>query len=173
MKTLCIVAIAILAGCGGAQPAIGAPGAATTQASAIATHTGSVQPVSCPSQYIECITLTYGSPFEQEWCLLPPAGLRAGMGFTKAGCKNFLKSGTWSWKAKIFTVSSPRRHFWRMNVSFDPNPGNPTELTLTEKRRLSSSSGQIVYEARLDACSPFSGGIYCPEGHSIGIATGN
>ena len=59
-------------------------------------------------------------------------------------------------------------------MSFDPNPGNPTELTLSEKRRLDSSNGQIVFEAELHACSPFSGGVYSPAGdHAIGIGTKN
>lgn len=166
----CSAAAAMLAGCGGGS--IGSP-AAVPRASAIATHTGGVQAVQlCPGQYAECITLAYGSPFKQPWCMLPPAGLGAGMGFTKAGCKKFLKSGAWTWKAKILKVSSPR-HFGGINVSFDPNPGNPTELTLSEKRRLDSSNGQIVYEAELHACSPFSGGVYCPAGHAIGIGTKN
>ena len=85
----CSAAAAMLAGCGGGS--IGSP-AAVPRASAIATHTGGVQAVQlCPGQYAECITLAYGSPFKQPWCMLPPAGLGAGMGFTKAGMQNISK----------------------------------------------------------------------------------
>ena len=132
---------------------------------------GSVQAVqsqSCSGGYAECITLSFGSPFEQQWCVLPPAGLRAHVGFID--CKKYLKSGTWNWLMKVHSVRTGHR-FQGIDFAFKPNPGNPTEMTMSENKRIKSSGGKIAYVAFVLTCSPFSGGQYCPESVSIGIAT--
>lgn len=60
-------------------------------------------------------------------------------------------------------------------MSFDPNPGDPTEMTITETLKHKSSNGTIIYEAVPEACLQFSGGFECDGGFDdpriVGIAT--
>lgn len=162
---LTISAGVLFADCGGSQPLIGAPGT-TPQSRVIATKTQ--RGVSCPSSYVECITLRYGSPFEQAWCVLPGSGFPS-LGFTKAKCKKF-RSGTFQWSSKVLRVGTGR-HVGTIAASFDPNYGNPTELTIAEKLKRHSSGGKIVYRVGLQACQVISNNWYCSEPDRIGIST--
>jgi hypothetical protein len=174
MRTLANVALtiwaaALFAGCGGSRSPIGAPGA-MPQSNAIATH--AKRSGLCPSQYIECIKLTYGSPFVQEWCVLPGTGYFPSLDFTRAQCKKF-KSGTFEWSAKVYRAGTERR-VGVIAASFDPSSGDPTELTITERQQRHSSGGKIVYRVQLEACQVISGNTYCSSGPDrIGIATSN
>jgi hypothetical protein len=157
-------AAALLAGCGGSQPPINASGA-TPQSRAIATH---VKPAgSCP-YYYECITLKYGSPFEQEWCVTgPPAGLGFGPSCVP------ISYGTWQWSTRVKGFGRWHSSAKKIAVSVYPNPGNPTELTISETKKIKPSSGKIVLEVDLHPCTKFLGGIECVCLHScpIGIST--
>ncbi|MFY9720560.1 MAG: hypothetical protein WAK16_13055 [Candidatus Cybelea sp.] len=150
---------ALLAGCGGSQPPINAPGA-MPHSRAISSHAD--RGASC-QYYAECITLAYGSPFEQEWCA--PRGVRLGFGSTCTR-PNY---GTWQWYRKVFNLARHHSRKW-IEVSAYPNPGNPVDMTISESQRIKPSHGEIVYMVSLEACSPFSGGIECLKG-KVGIST--
>jgi hypothetical protein len=168
------VAFALLAGCGGSQPPIGAPGARPQTPNALNSFkggndgAGSLQAAQSCSGYTECITLAYGLPFKQEWCVVPGTGFPS-LGFTKAKCKK-VKSGTFGWGAKAYKVS-PHRRVREIEASFAPYSGNPTELAIAETQKLRSSGGTVTYYVSLHACQHFSGGWYCSGPYSIGIAT--
>lgn len=156
-----VVALTMLAGCGAQQP-IGAP-RALPQSHAMATY--AKRSGSCP-QYLECVKLAYGSPIEQEWCV--PA--KGPLGFGQ-NCDP-TSYGTWTWHTKV----RGHRHHARewIDVSVDPNRGNPVELTISESQRIKPSHGRIVYVVSLETCTLFSGGENCRNGweNSIGISTG-
>ncbi len=137
---------------GSTQPPLGAgAGAGSTQPA---------RPQSCPSQYVECITLSRGAPFTQQWCL-SAAGIILG---------DCTPAGNPTWSVSVRKVST-RKKFWGITASFHPNPGNPTELTITqEKKKMASSGGQIVYEAFTEVCQPDGGGEGCGFGPTVGIA---
>jgi hypothetical protein len=73
-------AAAMLARCGGLQPRIGAPDPMPQTPSALYSFkggndaAGSLQAAQSCSGYTECITLAYGLPFKQEWCVVPGTG---------------------------------------------------------------------------------------------------
>jgi hypothetical protein len=121
---------------------------------------------SCP--YRECITLKYGSPFTQEWCVAgpPPAYLDFG-----SDC--VLSSGAWGWGSGLVKVKLDGEHHalgW-IDESVNPINGNPVNVTISETRRIKPSRGRILYFVRLGACVHFSGGEYCTAPRAIGIAT--
>ncbi len=146
------VAAALLAGCGGSQPPVGAPGA-TAQSRAVAAH---AEPSgSCPSEYLECIKLTYGSPIKQELCLPVKGHLVIG-----SNCSP--RSGTWYWYTKVYG-----RHRKSIEASVAPNPGNPVELTISGTQQFKSSHGKIVDAVSLKICE--SNG--CAVLGRIGIST--
>lgn len=159
------VASTLFVGCSGSQPLIGAPGT-IPQNRIIATNVEPGQ--SCPSTYVECITLRYGLPFEQEWCVVPGTGFPS-LGFTSSECEKS-KSGNFKWFTKVYRVGRDKR-VGSIAASFDPYSGNPTELTIAEKAKRHSSGGKIVYRASLHACQVVSGNWYCSEPDVIGIAT--
>lgn len=146
------VAAALLAGCYGSQPPVGAPGA-MPQSHPIATH--AKHSGSCPSQYLECIKLAYGSPIEQELCLPVKGHLVFG-----SNCHP--RRGTWNWYTKV------RGHHRKwIEASVAPNPGNPVELTISETQEFKPSHGKIVDVVYLKICE--SDG--CAVLGGIGIST--
>lgn len=153
------VATAMLAACGRSQP----PGA-MPQSRTIATHAERGR--SCPSQYLECITLAYGSPIEQEWCV----PVKGPLGFGPS-CDP-TSYGTWNWGTKVRKLAGHHSRKW-IDVSVEPNPGNPVELTISESTRIKPSHGKIVYVVFLETCTHFSGGWNCLDGwaNRIGIST--
>lgn len=159
------VASILFAGCSGSQPLDGTPGI-VPQNRVIATKTQRSQ--SCPSKYVECITLGYGVPFEQEWCVVAGTGFPS-LGFTSAECKQS-KSGNFKWYTKVYRVGSEKL-VASISASFDPYAGNPTELTIAENVKRRSSGGKIVYRASLHACQVVSGNWYCSDPDVIGVAT--
>jgi hypothetical protein len=57
-------------------------------------------------------------------------------------------------------------------VSFDPNPGNPTTMAISETKKIGHSGGKIAYTVVLSACTRFSGGYWCTDvGGYIGVYT--
>lgn len=170
MKTLARTALnfglaVLFAGCGASQSPISAPGI-MPQNRVIATKTQPGQ--SCPSKYVECTTLGYGVPFEQEWCVLPGTGFPK-LGFTSAECKQS-KSGNFKWFTKVFRVGSDKQ-VESIVASFDPYSGSATDLTIAEKLKRHPSGGKIVYRVSLHVCQVSSGNWYCSDPDLIGIAT--
>ncbi|MFZ0031248.1 MAG: hypothetical protein WBE79_04840 [Candidatus Cybelea sp.] len=121
---------------GGSQSAMGRH-AGTPMLHAV----GAVANASCPSSYYECVTVSKASPFQQQWCIVYSG---------TSGCSD-LYPGTWTWAAPV----TKARHHKRGKVvsKFSPNPGNPTELTLSIKGRLRSSHGNVARIANLTACN--------------------
>jgi hypothetical protein len=127
---------------------------------------GVALPQSCPGfRYAECITLKYRSPFEQKLCVYD-GGLFFGPSCVPSGSK------PWNW---LMHLKGYGRYGHdaskKIKVSFDPNPGNPTDLTISESQKIRSSRGKIAYSVGLRACIPITGGELCTPGRSIGIVT--
>ncbi|MGA8097429.1 MAG: hypothetical protein WB810_02090 [Candidatus Cybelea sp.] len=103
---------------------------------------GVIANASCPSSYYECVTVSKSSPLQQQWCIVYSG---------TSDCSD-LYPGTWTWAAP---VSKARHHHKKGKVvsKFSPNPGNPTELTLSIKGRLRSSHGNVARVANLTACN--------------------
>lgn len=120
---------------------------------------------SCMHPYAECITLKYRSPFEQELCE-NGGGVAFGLDCKPSGGK------PWSWLRHLKGLGRHRHDpSAKITVSFDPNPGNPTDVTISENQRIRSSHGKVVYELVLTACIPQRGGEWCTLKRSIGIVT--
>jgi len=106
------------------------------------------------SAYYECITVSKATPFTQEWCI------------STTGTCGSVFPGTWTWSSTITTVKGKK--FKKMTASYSPNPGNPSTLTISEKKKVKSTKGKIKYESSLQACSSTYGCVYLPL--PIGIA---
>lgn len=156
---------ALLADCGGSQPPIGAPNA-MAQGSGIAAPAGS-RPQSCnPYHYAECITLKWHPPFEQELCV-DYGYLYFGPSCVPSGSK------PWNWLLYHLKGHGRFRHVAskKIKVSFYPNPGNPTEVTISERERIGSSRGKVAFSVALEACIPITGGEWCTPLRRIGVVT--
>ena len=96
----------------------------------------SAKNVACPStQYYECVEISKKTPLMQEWCIVD---------VTSGSCSSSgdLAPGTWTWNV---TNSSNK-----VKGDFDPNPGNPTELTISTKLK---SSKPNAYTVSFTACN--------------------
>ncbi len=107
------------------------------------------------SAYYECVTVSKATPFTQEWCI------------SSTGSCGSVFPGTWTWSTTITTTKGKK--YKKLAASYDPNPGNPSTLTISEKKKVKSSKGKIKYEGSLQACSNTYGCVYLPL--PIGIAT--
>jgi hypothetical protein len=128
---------------------------------------GGVQlPQSCDGgPYAECITLTYHSPYEQELCV-DGGGLLFGPSCTPSGSK------PWNWLMHLKGYGRYRHDASKkIKVSFSPNPGNPSDVTISENQRVRSSNGAIAYAVIVRVCIPITGGDWCTLPRGIGILT--
>jgi hypothetical protein len=156
----------MLAACSAPQPAIDPPGA-PPQSHTLATQHHRISAQSCPRGYAECITLKYGSPFEQQWCVHGP--IRT-MGFGPSCVP--ISYGSWQWSTQVRGYGAYRHHpSEKIGVLVDPNPGNPTDVTISETQKIKSSGGKIAYTVRLSSCTEFTGGFWCTDATFIGIST--
>jgi hypothetical protein len=131
----------------------------------LAGTVGSAQPSqsqSCPG-YSECITISYGSPFKQQWCIS-----KNGLTFNSSKCD--ASGGAWQWRAQVHRLDPRHTPYGGIKGSFVPNPGDPTAMTMTQTLKHKSSNGTIIYAAVLWSCIPFSGGFGCDGPGNIGIA---
>ena len=120
---------------------------------------------SCMHPYAECITLKYRSPFEQELCV-EGGGVAFGPSCEPSGSK------PWNWLRNLKGYGRYRHDpSGKIQVSFDPNPGNPTDVTISESQRIRSSHGKVAYSVVLRACIQQRGGEWCTLKRSIGIVT--
>jgi hypothetical protein len=142
-------------GCGGSQPPIGAPDA-VPQSRTIATRDDGGPAQSCP--YLECIALRFGSPFQQKWCVTKSRSYGWG-----ADCVPIHEKFYWHGKVRSRNPHARKE----IEVSFQPDLGNPTRLMVSERRKLKSSKGKIVYELFVKAC--VSAG--CEGSAAVGIST--
>jgi hypothetical protein len=111
---------------------------------------------SCPAKYDECETISKTKSFKQEWCVVKKG---------TTGCKH-LYPGTFTWSGPVKKTNGKK--FTSIVTSFKPNPGNPTELTLSEKKAVASSKGKVSYYASIKACNTSS---ECTSASLIGIIT--
>ena len=107
------------------------------------------------SAYYECVTISKASGFSQEWCIS-----------TNGSCST-VYPGVWEWSLPVTTVKG--KAFKKIIGGWDPNPGNPTTLTISEKKKVKKSKGKVKYEGTLSACSTTYGCVYLPL--PIGIIT--
>ncbi len=98
------------------------------------------------SLYLECVTVSKASPFTQEWCI------------SETGSCSTPCCGTdWTWALPITTLKG--KAYKKLKSAWDPNPGNPSTLTISGKK-IKSSKGKVKYEGDLAACSPTYGCVY-------------
>ena len=121
---------ALLTGCVTSDPPIGKPAAMLQTWVNSPPARGRQQ--SCPSRYIECITLAYGSTFKQKWCSTG-AWYSIGSHCTPEG-------GSWNWTV----LKKGRHHPQELAAGVKPNPGNPVELSVRELQRFKPSGDKIV-----------------------------
>jgi hypothetical protein len=103
---------------------------------------GAVANASCPSSYYECVTVSKASPLQQQWCIVYSG---------TSGCSDIFP-GTWTWAAPV-SKAHRRHHRGKVVSKFSPNPGNPTELTISIKGKVKQTGGKVGYIAALQACN--------------------
>jgi hypothetical protein len=101
---------------------------------------GARQSTTCPSQYISCLTISKSSPGTQEWCIIDSG----------SGCTD-LAPGTWTWTAEAVTTKKGKKTK-KIKADFSPNPGNPTNLTVSTTVK-KSTKGKIKYAVEFEACN--------------------
>jgi hypothetical protein len=105
---------------------------------------GAKADASCPSQYYECVTVSKSSPLEQQWCIVYSG---------TSDCSD-LFPGTWTWSAPVSKAHHKKHHKkGKLIAKFSPNPGNPTELTISIKGKVKKTGGKVGYVANLEACN--------------------
>lgn len=118
---------------------------------------GAVADASCPSSYYECVTVSKASPLQQQWCIVYSG---------TSGCSD-LYPGTFTWAAPVSKAHHKKHHKkGKVVTKFSPNPGNPTELTISLKGKVKSTKGKVGYVAALEACNSSSS---CVGPADIGI----
>jgi hypothetical protein len=121
---------------------------------------GAKHDTSCPSAFYECFEISKTSPATQEWCIIYSG---------TSDCTD-LYPGTWTWASANYKVKKgapTSKKDKKISSSFSPNPGNPTDLTISTKSG-KSSKGKITGAVELSVCNSASsclGPIY------IGIST--
>jgi hypothetical protein len=111
---------------------------------------------SCGTAYLTCVTVKKGSPASLELCYNASGG---------SGCT----SGSFpslTWYEVVVSVKSGKI-YKKIVGSFYPNPGNPSEDTITAKRKVKNSHGKVIYMQEIEGCLYTSD---CLTGE-IGIAT--
>jgi hypothetical protein len=107
------------------------------------------------SVYLTCVTVAKGSPAELEICYNSE-----GSGCTSGSFPSL------TWYEAIYSVKKGKL-YKKIVGSFDPNPGNPSEDTITAKKKLKNSHGKVTYYQSIEGCLSTSN---CISG-DIGIAT--
>jgi hypothetical protein len=147
--------VGLVACSSGGTPTVpgGAPSLARAAHSAFhLTGVGNAPDVSCPSQYFICVTVSKKKAGKTSICVTNPS----------SGCP---APGIWGWSQQIEdlngkTVKNPIGRI-------SPNPGNPVEDKIHEKRAIKSSHGAVKYQQLIEACNSSSS---CIQG-AIGIIT--
>ncbi|MGA2760702.1 MAG: hypothetical protein ABSF08_10335 [Candidatus Cybelea sp.] len=107
------------------------------------------------SLYLTCVTVAKGSPAALEICYNESG----------SGCSSgYFPSLTWY--EGIYSVKK-NKLYKKIVGSFYPNPGNPSEDTITAKKKVKNSHGVVTYYQYVEGCL---NSTECITG-SIGIAT--
>lgn len=131
-------AISLLAACASSQQSSQSGFAIVPPALAKVSGLNSIVPErSCPKKYFACVVVGYGSPASIKLCV--GSACSGGSGYPLI------------WGSEFTTRSGMT--FKGLAASFDPNPGNPTKDTISEKKRLKPSNGRIRYEQYAQACT--------------------
>jgi len=106
----------------------------------------------CPVQFFVCVTISKNSPARVTLCINDASG-------------HCPAPGSWFWKGQILT----KRFRMHRHIigNFSPNPGNPTDDTISETKPNHSSEGRYKYQQQINVCNSASS---C-RGFAIGIAT--
>jgi hypothetical protein len=107
---------------------------------------------SCPSQYFECVTISKKSPAQVFVCV------------TSSGSCD--PNGVWMWSSQV-QVAKSGEPYKKITETISPNPGNPTYITISEKKKVKNSHGHYKYQDAIEGCNSSS---QCISG-DIGIAT--
>jgi hypothetical protein len=114
-----------------------------------------IAPDNCPSsKYIGCITVAKGHPAKYTICIT-----------TTTSCNSGSFPGE-KWSSKILTLK--KKLYKGIVGTFKPNPGDPTNGTVTAKVKLKNSGGKVAFVQAVKAC-PTAGGS-CST-NDIGIIT--
>jgi hypothetical protein len=132
------------------------PGASQATASAARSAlrlvaVGAAPDASCPSQFLECVTVTKKTPAQFSICAEETGTCPA--------------PGVWTWSETIETAAGKPVKKIVGNIS--PNPGNPITDTVSENKRVKSSKQTAKYQQLIEACDSSSD---CIQG-AIGIIT--
>jgi hypothetical protein len=107
----------------------------------------------CPSTYITCVTISKASPAQVSICVQ----------YTTGYCPY---PGVWTWASQVVVVKSGKP-YKKIIEKISPNPGNPTYITISEKKKVKKSKGKYKYADNVEVCNSSS---QCLSG-PIGIAT--
>lgn len=109
--------------------------------------------------FIQCAEISFDTPYYEEWCI------------SSTGSCSTLSPGTWGWlngdAVKLKKGQPTSKSYKKIVGSYNPNPGNPTDLTIAEKKHVKSSKGKLKYAFELEACNSSSD---CASGY-IGLST--
>ena len=106
----------------------------------------------CPSGFILCVTISKASPATVELCI----------SYTTGTCPY---PGVWAWATQGQKVNGAP--YKKLASSASPNPGNPTYISISEKKKIKKSHGKYKYQVAISACNSSS---QCLSG-AIGVAT--
>jgi hypothetical protein len=112
---------------------------------------GNAPDVSCPSQYLLCLTVSKRKPGKTSICVQ-----------SSSGCP---EPGVWTWSQQIQNLKG--KAVKNPIGTISPNPGNPVEDKIYEKTALKSSHGAVKYQQIIEACNSVGS---CLSG-AIGIIT--
>jgi len=91
------------------------------------------------SVYLTCVTVSKKSPAEIEICVN-----EAGSGCTSGSFPSL------TWYEAVYTAKGKVTK--KIVGSFYPNPGNPSDDTITVKKKVKNSHGNISYYQFIEAC---------------------
>jgi hypothetical protein len=160
MRVSLLVATMLAAGVGlvacssGGAPTV--PGGAQSPARAayFALHLtggGNAPDVSCPSQFLMCVTVSKKKPGKMSICV-----------YNGSVCP---APGIWTWSQQVENLKG--KPLKNPVGTISPNPGNPVEDKIREKKAIKPSHGAVKYQQLIEACNSSSS---CFQG-AVGIIT--
>jgi hypothetical protein len=105
----------------------------------ILEYTNASPMVSCSSEFTSCFEIKYGSPYQAEWCISDSGNCSSGL------------VGLPQWTA---TVTNPKtgKPEKGLTAVWNPDPGNPSTLTITNHRKHCSNPNKIKWVVTLSEC---------------------
>jgi hypothetical protein len=106
---------------------------------------GALPNFTCPPSYFGCTSPTKSSPFTATWCV------------SKTGnCSQLLPWYWWSATVKRIGVGHSYR---RIRATWNPNPGNPSTLTISDDRKTAKDT-KLIAAVLLTTCNIKTGACY-------------